>query len=79
MKETAADPSRLIALLNSLQWGDLDAIHARLREAHACCLELKQDDLAAKLDEASAALRGADVKTYRKNVETVVSRLGHLR
>ena len=32
----------------------------------------------SKLDEASAALRVGDVKTYRRNVETVVSRLGHL-
>jgi len=80
MKEmVGTNPSRLIALLNALQWGALDGIESKLREAHAVCLELECPDLAAKLDEASAALRVGDVKTYRRNVETVVSRLGHLR
>lgn len=80
MKEVAGvDPSRVIALLNALSCGDLSSIESKLREAHAFCVELSEDELAAKLDAASAALRSGDVKTYRRSVESVVSRLGHLR
>ena len=80
MKEAAEVVlSKVIAQLNSLSRGDLASIEGRLREAHHCCLELAELDLAAKLDAASEALRSGDVKTYRRNVETVVSRLGHLR
>jgi hypothetical protein len=56
-------PSQLIALLHSLSFGDLDAIRAKLDEAAAACEELG----------------GGDLKTFRKRVETAVSRLGHLR
>jgi hypothetical protein len=31
------------------------------------------------VEEAAAALGQADLKTYRRKLETVVSRLGHLR
>ena len=72
-------PGQLIAFLNALSCGDLEAITAKLEEARVSCLDLGQSELAAKLAEASAALRAADLKTYRRNVETVVSRLGHLR
>lgn len=72
-------PGQLIALLNALSRGDLEAIAAKLEEARAGCVDLGQDELAAKLTQASTALRASDLKTYRRNVETVVSRLGHLR
>lgn len=72
-------PGQLIALLNALSRGDLEAIAAKLEEARTGCVDLGQDELADKLTQASAALRACDLKTYRRNVETVVSRLGHLR
>ncbi len=72
-------PSRIIAALNALEFGELDAIRAKLDQARRACLELDQAELAARLDEASAALGRADVKTYRKRVESVISQLGHLR
>lgn len=72
-------PGQLIALLNALSRGDLEAIAAKLEEAKGGCLDLGQEELAEKLTQASAALRSSDLKTYRRNVETVVSRLGHLR
>lgn len=78
-KGTPAAPAQLIAFLNALSFGDLDSISAKLDEAQAACLDLGQTDLAAKLSQASAALRSADLKTYRRNLETVVSRLGHLK
>jgi hypothetical protein len=79
METGTADPSRVIALLNALSWGDVDGIAVKLEEARGCCLALEQPELALKLADAAVALRAADVKTYRRNVETVVSRLGHLR
>ena len=72
-------PSQLIAFLHALKLGDLDALSAKLREAEGACRELERPDLAACVEEAAAALRLADLKTYRRKLETVVSRLGHLR
>jgi cobalamin biosynthesis protein CobD/CbiB len=73
------NPSQLIAFLHALKLGDLDALLAKLDEARAACLALSAPDLAACVDEARTALREADLKTYRRKLETVVSRLGHLR
>ena len=72
-------PAQLIAFLNALSFGDLDSIAAKLDEARASCVDLHQPELAAKLEEAATALLVADLKTYRRNLETVVSRLGHLK
>jgi hypothetical protein len=72
-------PSQIIASLNSLGIGDVALIRARLDEAREACLRMNQHELAARLEEAAAALRQADMRTYRKRVETVVARLGHLR
>jgi hypothetical protein len=73
------DPSQLIALLNSLDVGELDKIRTKLDEARRGCLALEQGELATRLVEAEQALGRFDLKTYRKRVETVVARLGHLR
>lgn len=72
-------PSQILATLNALGVGDLDLIRVRLDEAQQACLRLDLGELAAKLGEAKDALQQADMKTYRRRVETVVSRLGHLR
>ena len=72
-------PSQLIALLNSLSLGDLDAIRAKLDEATSACGALGREELAGVLAEARAALCSGDLKTYRKRVETAVAKLGHLR
>lgn len=71
--------SQLIAYLNALGVGELDGIKGKLLEAREACLGLERPDLADKLEQAAMALDGADMKTYRKRVETVVSSLGHLR
>jgi len=76
---SAMGPTQLIAFLNALRCQDLDSIAAKLDEARSACAALGQVELAQKLEEAGAALRVADVRTYRRNLETVVSRLGHLR
>jgi len=72
-------PSQLIALLNAMTCGDLELLSSKLHEARDVCLELGEEGLAAMILEASDALVSGDLKTYRKRVETVVSRLGHLK
>ena len=72
-------PTQLISLLNSLTFGDLDAIRGKLDEAREGCASLGNADLVFLVDEARGALIAGDLKTYRKRVETAVARLGHLR
>jgi len=72
-------PTQVIALLNALSLGDLDAIRAKLAEARGACEQLGHDDVASLVAEAHGALSGGDLKTYRKKVETAVAKLGHLR
>jgi hypothetical protein len=71
--------SQLIAHLNSMSVGALDGLALKLEQARRACLELEQTELAEKLVEAGRALETADLKTFRKRLETVVARLGHLR
>jgi hypothetical protein len=73
------DASQLIAFLNSIQVGDLDAIQGKLRLAREACDELSQPELSTTLQEAAEALSELDVRTYKKRVATVISRLGHVR
>ena len=70
---------RLIAYLNAIRIGDLDGIRAKLDEARKACMDLEQAELAEKLTEASSALSQLDMRTYRKRLETVIARLGHLK
>jgi len=76
---TTTDPSRIIAALHALRFGELDTIRGKLAEARRACLDLEQADLAERLAEAEDALDRVDLKTYRKRVETVIARLGHLK
>jgi len=71
--------SQLMAYLNAINVGELDGIQAKLDQARKACVELQQAGLAETLEEAESALHQADLKTYRKRVETVISRLGHIR
>lgn len=72
-------PGQIIASLNALNVGAMDLIWSRLEEARDACMGLEQEQLARHLDEACDALRQADLKTYRKRVQTVISRLGHIK
>ena len=71
--------SQLIAHLNALSLGEMDALRDKLEQARRACLDLQQAELADYLREAAQALADADVATYRKRVETVIARLGHIR
>ena len=70
---------QLLASLNALKVGDLDSIGVRLSEARQACEGLGQPELAASLNEADDALAAGDVRLFRKRVQHVVARLGHLR
>ena len=72
-------PSQLIAFLNAMSFGDIVLLRAKLEEARAACLALGEADLVERLAQARAALGAVDVKTFRRMIETVVARLGHLR
>ena len=76
---TSMNVAQIMASLNSIQMGDLEVIAARLEQAREACSELGHDDLAGKLEEAKAAFEGADIKLFRKRVDHVVARLGHLK
>ncbi len=71
--------SQLIAFLNAIEVGQTDSIRAKLDEARKACVAMEQVELADKLGEATEALSRADIKTYRRRIETVIARLGHLR
>ena len=71
--------SQIIAYLNAIDVGEMDGIRAKLVHAGQACRDLDLEDLAEMLRQAEEALGRADLKTYRKRVETVVARLGHLR
>ncbi len=75
----AMTTSQLIAHLNGLKVGDLDALRSRLDEAIAASSALGHGEVALVLEEARRSLSAGDIKPFRKRVETAIARLGHLR
>jgi len=73
------NPSQLMAYLHAIDIGELGSIESKLAEAKRACVDLKEGGLADALDEAERALHQADLRTYRKRVETVIARLGHIK
>jgi len=71
--------TQLLNYLNAIRVGELDGIRGKLGEARAACEGLQHADLAGLLLEAEQALGRADLQTYRKRIETVVARLGHVK
>jgi hypothetical protein len=70
---------QIIAFLNSMTFGDVAALASKLDQARAECDGLGHAEIAAIVDEARAALREGDLKTYRRKIETAVARLGHVK
>jgi len=70
---------QLIAFLNALTFGDLAALGAKLEQARSSCAALGHAEIAGAIEEARAALLSGDVKTYRRKIETALSRLGHVK
>ena len=69
----------IIVTLNSLGVGDLDAIRSKLEGVRADVLAQGQEEIAVRLQEASAALARGEFSEYRRLLSQAVSRLGHLR
>jgi hypothetical protein len=74
-----SSPAQIISQLNSLGVGELATVRAKLDQAREACRRIDQPGLADTLQEAVEALGRLDMKTYRKRLETVVARLGHLK
>lgn len=70
---------RIIAELNSLTIGDLDLLRQRLESAARELEGLGQEELARKVVEARACLDRGEVAEYRRGVQNVVSKLGHVK
>ncbi len=70
---------RILATLNSAEVGSLDRISDKMRTVAADLRSLNQEDLAARADEAVAALARADVAEFRRLRAFIQSKVGHLR
>ncbi len=70
---------RILATLNSAEVGSLDRISDKMRSVAADLRSLNQEDLAARADEAVAALARADVAEFRRLRAFIQSKVGHLR
>jgi hypothetical protein len=75
----AVTAQQLIAYLNALTFGDLEALASKLEAARSACVALGHGEIAETIEAARAALEVGDVKTYRRKIETAVSRLGHVK
>lgn len=70
---------RILATLNSAEVGSLDRIAEKMRLAAQDLRSIEQPDLAAKADEAVAALGRADVAEFKRLRAFIQSKVGHLR
>ena len=73
-----AGPRDLIVTLNSLRLGDLDVLRSRILSVRERLQTMGQPDLSERLEEALRALERGETTEYRRLVNQVVSRLGHL-
>jgi hypothetical protein len=69
----------IIVSLNNLGIGDLDAMERKIEMARQEIRTSGHEELAGRLDEAVAALRRGQFGEYRRLLNLVVSRLGHLK
>jgi hypothetical protein len=70
---------RILATLNSAETGALDRIAEKMRLAASDLRGIEQPDLAARADEAVAALDRVDVAEFRRLRAFIQSKVGHLR
>ena len=69
----------LITELNSLGVGSLDAIQAKLRQCIETLEGIGHPELVERLEEGSRMLAQGDLPGFRKAVNHVVSKLGHIK
>jgi hypothetical protein len=69
----------LLSTLNATDIGTLDSIAEKLVEVRAALLELEQQALADRAQQALEALRRGDVAEFRRGRAFLQSKIGHLR
>lgn len=69
----------LLSTLNAAEFGSLDSIAEKMRQVREGLEQLDQPELAARAEEAVAALRRADVAEFKRARAFLQSRIGHLR
>ena len=74
-----ATPRELILRLNNLGIGDLGVLRTRLGTIRNELTEMGQPDLSVRMDQAMKALANGELDEYRRLVNQIVSRLGHLK
>ncbi|MFQ5767262.1 MAG: hypothetical protein ACE5ID_04690 [Acidobacteriota bacterium] len=77
--EGSATLHAVISTLNNLKMGDLDRIARHLNEVRQDLRRLELKNLAAMVQEAGEAIERGDAALFRRRIQHVVSRLGHLR
>jgi len=71
--------NKAIGALNSLRVGELGRILVRLGEVQGTLENIGEPGLLDALEQAREAISKGDLPIFRKHVQHVVSRLGHLR
>jgi hypothetical protein len=69
----------LLATLNAVEVGSLDAIAQKMEQVRQGLESVGQAELAAAADEAVRALRRGDVAEFRRGRAFLQSKIGHLR
>ncbi|HET7746483.1 MAG TPA: hypothetical protein VFM29_04225 [Vicinamibacteria bacterium] len=69
----------LLSTLNAAEYGSLESIAEKMRQVREGLEQLDQPDLAARAEEAVAALRRSDVAEFKRARAFLQSRIGHLR
>ena len=76
---TAARIDVLLSILNATDVGTLDSVADKLRQVQDELAGLDQPELAARAEEAVAALRRGDVAEFKRALAFLQSKIGHLR
>lgn len=70
---------KAISTLNSLRIGEIERLLCRLDEVRGALGEIGEPELLDTLEQARSAITQGDLPLFRKRVQHVISRLGHLR
>ncbi|MEM7244193.1 MAG: hypothetical protein AAF533_02550 [Acidobacteriota bacterium] len=73
------DISQVMALLNGLSVGRMDQLQGQLEKARQGLLDLGQDELAARAEDALTSLRRGDLREFRRAIANVTAKLGHVK
>jgi hypothetical protein len=69
----------LLSTLNATELGTLESIQEKLRQVQEELLAIDQAELAARAEEAIAALRRGDIAEFKRARAFLQSKIGHLR